>query len=168
MRDNRLIPQAAILLTGLVLIGPGCASSTSTRTVGTAVGPAEQGAGASAGDGWLVVYSAYETGVVDPPDVPRHSAYELEDNSGKRLREVSNFGTTYDPAPVPVVVPAGRYQIMGMAANFGRVTVPVVVRANLTTAVYLDGIPHQAKAAIAAAEAVKLPNGDVIGRRALP
>jgi hypothetical protein len=155
--------SAVILLTG-------CATGKSNLVLDP-VGPAPARAPAvQTTDGTLVVYSAYVThadsSVLDP-DVPEHSDYEIFTADGKLLRRVhNNWGGMLQDAE-PVELPAGTYRVFARASRFGMVTVPVVIEAQKRTVLHLEGDNDWLdKSVVNARNAVRLPDGQIIGWRA--
>jgi hypothetical protein len=152
----------------LAVLLAGCASPGGVPVVETPVGPSGEPARAAAGEGWLVVYSAFEVVPMDNSYSTPRTRYEVDDAEGRMLRKVSNFASTFDATPTPVSLSAGSYRVLAAAANYGLVAVPVVIQPNRTTTLYLDGASHQEVAGMGAAAAVRLANGAVIGPRANP
>jgi hypothetical protein len=110
------------------------------------------------------VYSATYATTTEQSRYPVHTAYTLEDAAGKSLREIDNRTGLFDSQPALVPLPAGRYQVRALAPGGSYVVVPVVVEANRTTVVDLDGtaVPQ----GVADADMVRLPDGHVVGWRA--
>jgi hypothetical protein len=66
-----------------------------------------------------------------------------------------------------VQLPPGKYRVAASSNGYGTVIVPVVIAANRTTAVHLDGSSSWASnAALNGANSVRLPDGEIVGLRA--
>jgi hypothetical protein len=53
--------------------------------------------------------------------------------------------------------------VRARSAHFGRVNVPVLIKERQTTFVYLDGLSHPEAASARQSNAVKLPDGEIVG-----
>lgn len=96
---------------------------------------------ANAGDGALLVYTAYD---VNPEfsaqDIyrPRYTDYQILTADGRPLQFVRNDSGTLDRGPVQLELPAGQYRVVGRANGHGRVIVPVTIAARKLTIVHLE------------------------------
>jgi hypothetical protein len=147
----------------------GCATSQSTIVVKDPVGPdlvPPRKLAAPAGQGELVVYSALE--VVNPvsSDFPTHAAYTIYGADGKLFQRVDNRSGSFYQSPAIVVLPQGEYTVKAPVANYGVVTVPVVIKENETTTLDFNGGHFRQKKPTGAGQWVRLPSGEVIGMRA--
>jgi hypothetical protein len=154
----------APVLIAAVVFG-GCSTPVPPSAIAT-VGPAAEYGGPQAGQGRLVVFSAYEVSWVGDPDFVHHTRYAICDADGKLIRRVVNFYSDFDPSPVTAIVPAGHYIIKARAAKYGMISIPVVIAASLTTALYLDGVPHDETRGLDPKKSVTLPKGEIVGWRA--
>lgn len=155
---------APVLLASLVLFG-GCASSDS-GIVRNPVGPSVTNPAGLAGT--LVVYSAFDNRAVSTGDVDRRrlSDYRIYSADGRLLQKVHNDSGIMWSGPKEVRLSPGNYRVAARANGFGLVTVPVLIAANRTTAVHLEGGGSWPGRPATAAEAVRLPDGQVVGWRA--
>ena len=150
-----------------LLLGPGCASPSLPHTaiVLEPIGP--RGAGPRpAPTGYLRVHTATRDVLSGqlPYQVP--TPYWIFDEGGRPVRSVVNHVGDTDQAPMLVMLPPGRYRVLAEAADYGRVTAPVVITAGMLTEVHLQrgGMPEGAAAPHR--ELVRLPEGPVAGFRA--
>jgi hypothetical protein len=167
-KNKSLIIKTVLALGFAPLFAPGCATPPGGLTLDTPAGPLERSVGQAAGPGTLLVYSAPEVVLLDDPNHNRHTGYTIYDPTGRRVKKVPNYYGGFDSAPTPVELPDGKYTVQARAPHYGLVSVPVVIGASRTTTLYLDGTPHAALAKIAPADALTLPQGEVIGRKANP
>jgi hypothetical protein len=151
-----------ILTAAISILLPACSALSPKQAVLPPVGPAPAGPTSQRDNGFLVVYSAWSH-FVDQGSTAHHSRYLLTDAAGRQIREVINHADRFDEGPLRVALPPGSYHIRARSAHFGRVTVPVVVKPRLTTFVYLDGSAHPDLSAPQQANAVKLPDGEMVG-----
>jgi hypothetical protein len=157
----------ALLMTGVFLAG--CASPNNGPVLNT-VGPAPSSAGNDhSTTGILVVYSAYEVNAdfnsLDPTR-PEYSDYRIYSNDGKLLQRVHNDSGTIFQDPRRVTLPAGLYRVVARANGFGHVTIPVTIATHQTTMIRLEG-NWSASYQFNDANAVRLPDGQVVGYRAM-
>jgi hypothetical protein len=163
--DFALVKYSLIIALVALLVA-GCATSTPRITVVSPVGPSTEYGGPQNGQGKVVVYSAYEVSWVGDPDFVHHTRYAICDADGKLVKRVVNFYSDFDPTPVATVLPSGRYIIKARAAKYGLLSIPVVVAANLTTTIFLDGVPHNETRGVDPQKVVTLPKGEIVGWRA--
>jgi hypothetical protein len=103
------------------------------------VGPDATSSVEPALQGHLLVYTATQAG----EDYIRGNFlqltdYEIKNASGERFAFVANQDLRGGGSPDRVTLPAGTYDIVAESADYGLVTVPVVVQSGRTTAVHLD------------------------------
>lgn len=119
-----------------------------------------------------MVYSAYDT---HPSASPTHSLdedyytdYEIHAADGRLLQKVSNCeNPVVSVAPAKVKLSPGRYQVVALSNTSGTVNVPVIIVEGRLTTLHLDGDSSWASAAgLGPADAVRLPDGQIIGWRA--
>jgi hypothetical protein len=145
----------------LLLFGFGC-SSPQQAPISERVGPEPQ-VGSSHDDvGYLVVYSAWSN-FVDPGSSGHHSRYIVAADNGASPREIINHVDRFDEGPIQLPLTPGAYHVRARSAHFGRVNVPVVVEPHRTTVVYLDGRPHSGTEMAETKNAVRLPDGEIVG-----
>jgi len=118
------------------------------------------------GHGQLVVYTALE--VVNPvsSDFPTHKAYAIYHPDGKLFERVDNRSGSFYQSPASVTLPQGEYTVKAPVANYGEVSVPIVIKENETTTLDLNGGHFRQKNPTGAGQWVRLPSGEVIGMRA--
>ena len=160
------------LATGLLLAG--CATQNKSSLTLDTVGPAPIQAGQTASnssDGTLLVYSSYSVNAnLNSPDPNRaeYSRYKILTADGNFLKLIHNDTGTVAQAPLPVTLPAGKYRVLARANGYGYVTVPVVVSAQQTTVVHLEGGDvWPDTSAFNQSNAVRLPDDQIIGWRAM-
>ena len=73
-----------------------------------------------------------------------------------------------DEMPAVVSLPVGDYDVLADSEEYGRITVPVVIEAGVTTTLSLDGRSRFPAMPETDASLVRLPNGQPIGWRAQP
>jgi hypothetical protein len=149
----------------------GCASDRNALVLAP-VGPrpGQSFTASSSTNGTLVVYSAYDVGAnwnARDPRRPVYSDYKIFSRDGNLLRAVHNDSGTILQYPASVELPVGKYRIAANANGYGRITIPVVIKACQTTVLHLEGggsWPN--KAEFNQTNAVRLPDGQIIGGRA--
>ncbi len=147
-----------------------CAGRHQSQLVLEPVGPIEGGHIGRRGTarGFLQVFSA-TTPVNDGGIVYNvHTPYSIYTDEGRHFKGVANHVGPDDQKPMTVELPPGRYRVYALVQGFGQVEVPVVIDSMQLTLVYLGrwGRPPPAIGQLPAAEAVQLPDGRVVGRRA--
>lgn len=145
----------------LLLLLPAC-SFQPKQAVVQPVGPAPRVNVNSDHEGYLVVYSAWSN-FVDQGSTGHHSRYTISSDDGKLLKEVINHTDRFDEGPLRVPLPTGCYHVRARSAHFGRVNVPVIIQERQTTFVYLDGSSHPEAPSSQQNNAVKLPDGEIVG-----
>jgi hypothetical protein len=165
----RIVLALSMMIAGAFL--PGCTTSKSGMTLDT-VGPTPpEIAGANSSHGKLVVYSAYAANASfnsRDPYRPEYSDYKIYTADGKLLQRVRNDSGTILQDPVSVELPVGKYRIVARANGYGSITVPAVVGAGQITILHLEGgSPWPDKSAFNRTNAVRLPDGRIVGWRAL-
>ena len=156
------------MVPALGLLLPGCATNRSGLVLDS-VGPSPEYSSAAGSGGSLVVFSAFDTSLrfSDDPYRKRCTDYKLFSDDGKLLRMVHNDSDTLLEGPVSVALPAGRYRVSARANGYGSVTVPVVILAQRTTTVHLEGgASWPDRTTLASSNPVRLPDGQIIGWRA--
>lgn len=91
------------------------------------------------GFGNLVVYSATYASVVEQSEYPVHTNYTITTPDDHLIERVSNATGPFFSYPAKVSLPAGEYHVRAQYDRGGFVVVPVVITANQTTVVDLDG-----------------------------
>jgi hypothetical protein len=144
---------------GLLILLSACAFYQKAPITLQPVGPSPNEASVSRHEGCLVVYSDW---AVDA-NANRHSQYAVVSDDGKVNQQVRNSINRFEQGPTPINLPAGSYKVTAQAAHYGKVIVPVRIRSDQTTFVYLDGYDHTGKSLAANTNMVRLPNGNVVG-----
>ena len=148
----------------------GCATGKSGLALDV-VGPGPaQPAQAHSTTGTLVVYSAYDVNAdFNDHDScrPEYSDYEIYTADGKLWRRVHNDSGTVLQDPATVDIPTGKYRVVARANGYGRLTVPVIIEAKRATVLHLEGGgAWPDRAAFNQTNAVRLPDGRIVGWRA--
>jgi hypothetical protein len=163
----RIHASLLAVVTGLLVTG--CASNRNHLTLDT-VGPSGQLTGADAATGTLVVYSAFKRNAdFDSRDPYRqeYSDYKILTDNGHLLHKVHNNSGTIFQDVVSVSLSPGKYQVEARANGYGFVTVPVVVEAQHSTVLHLEGgSPWPDTSAFNQSNTVRLPDGQIVGYRA--
>jgi hypothetical protein len=167
LNSNSCVLLAALLLAAFY--STGCANHASSPVLPD-VGPVS-GVRNTIGQnakGLLEVFSATESnndgGILYRP----YTAYTIHDTNGRKVRSIMNRVGLTDSTPMKVTMPVGRYFVHAQSMRFGVVTVPVIISADRLTQVYLDGANWPNEQGLPDAELVRLPDGQVVGRRATP
>ena len=145
----------------LALLLTAC-SSAPRQAVVQPVGPAPTASAHSESAGYLVVYSAWSR-FVDQGSTGHHSRYTLTPDDGTPSRVIINHADRFDEGPLRLPLAPGAYHVSARSAHFGRVSVPVIIQPHQTTFVYLDGSAHPELQTSSQANAVKLPDGEIVG-----
>jgi hypothetical protein len=135
------------------------------------VGPPSVRQAAADSEGSLLVFSAFDPQphFSDLPDKGHYTDYKIFTEDGRLLQQIHNDNGGSLEGPLEVKMEPGKYRVLARANGYGLVTVPVVVLARQTTIVHLEGgtaWPHQPK--MTWGDAVRLPNGEVVGWRNEP
>lgn len=121
-------------------------------------------------NGTLTVYSAYEVNAdfnARDPNRPEYSDYKICRPDGMLLQRVHNNSGTILQGVVPVVLPAGKYQVEARANGYGFVIVPVIIKANQNTVLHLEGGGFWPDESVFnQTNAVRLPDGFIVGWKA--
>ncbi len=157
-----------LIMAGALLSG--CATEKNGLALDTVGPPLSQPTAANSTNGTLVVYSAYEVNADfnrRDPYRPEYSDYRIFSTDGKLLRKIHNNSGTILQDPVPVELPAGKYRVIARANGYGYVTVPVIVEAQQSTILHLEGGGSWPDESVFnQTNAVRLPGGQVVGWRA--
>ena len=148
-----------------------CASYTQPLVLDS-VGPRPLETARPNSTGSLVVYSAVDIHpdftAIDP-DLRKYTDYKIFSEDGKLLKKVRNNAGSMWETPVEVPLEPGTYRVVAQAAGYSLVTVPVVVAARRTTIVHLDGPSAWPRKSFNETNTlVHLPNGQIVGWRAIP
>ncbi len=127
------------------------------------VGPSPSSSSGFSARGTLVVYSGWS--VFNNYDTINHSGYTVYSGAGKLVKWVPNYleGNISSEPPSQVSLPAGSYMVRAISEDYGRVTVPVVIKGGKTTFVYLDNASQPPYLQRNQTNVVKLPDGQVVG-----
>lgn len=120
----------------------------------------------SSGEGLLQVYSQRRQ--VDDAGVPyeHFTPYVIYTHDDRKVQAVPNRIGSMDQKPMTVPLPEGRYFVYAHAEGFGRVRVPIAIRARQLTQVYLTYEGLRDRPSLPDTEWVRLPGGPIVGRRA--
>jgi hypothetical protein len=153
--------SAHFFATVSLLVLPACSSQPRQEVI-QPVGPGPSANSTPGSQGYLVVYSAWSN-FVDQGSTGHHSRYTVRSDDGSISREVINHVDRFDEGPIRLSLPPGSYRVRARSAHFGRVNVPVVIQTAQTTFVYLDGFSHPNGPSGQQSDAVRLPNGEIVG-----
>lgn len=157
------------ITTGALLSGCASSNGLALDTVGP---PMFQPATTSSTstNGTLVVYSAFRRNAdfnSRDPYRPEYSDYKIFTTDEKLLQRVHNNSGTILQDPVSVELPPGKYHVFARANGYGYVTVPVIIEAEQSTVLHLEGGGSWPdKSALFQTNTVLLPDGRVVGWRA--
>ncbi len=143
-----------------LVLASGCAFNPEPLAL-PAVGPEHITDATTAGNGSLIVYSAWDA--LGNRYRRDHSDYKILALDGTLIRRVTNAICFNDDDPVRVELPAGRYQVLAMSENAGKVNVPIVICEGQTTFVRLDCYDALRPSSVGDREVVKLPDGEIVG-----
>jgi hypothetical protein len=157
---------STLLTTAMLVVG--CAAGRHELVI-EPVGPAPTTTAVAGATGTLKVFSALDAAAHfnDLPYQLHYSDYQILGADGSVLRMVRNHRAGALDGPAIVSLPAGSYRVVARANGYGTVTVPVVISTDQTTTVHLDGgsaWPSASK--LAPRDAVRLPDGQLVGWRA--
>ncbi|MGA9780140.1 MAG: hypothetical protein WBS33_17910 [Verrucomicrobiia bacterium] len=164
----KTISVSLTAVAGIFLLG--CTTSKSGLALDT-VGPIPaQTAPEHSTTGTLVVYSAYDVNAdfnSRDPYRPEYSDYKIYTADGKLLQRVHNDSGTILQDPAPMKLPIGKYRVVARANGYGCLTVPIIIEAKQTTILHLEGGgAWPDKSAFNQTNAVRLPDGRIVGWRA--
>lgn len=148
----------------------GCASGKNGLALDI-VGPIPTATAAVNRDsGTLIVYSDYEVNAdFNSRDSyrPEYSDYKIYNAAGNLQERVHNDSGTILQDPTPVKLPVGKYRVVARANGYGYVTIPVLIEAQQSTILHLEGGGGWSdKSKFNQTNAVRLPDGRIIGWRA--
>jgi hypothetical protein len=152
-----------------VILQLGCASNGGGLVLDP-VGPPPIQSATVGSKGSLLVYSAFDvhadfTGT--DPDRQRYTDYRIFSEDGTLLKVVHNDTRSLLEGPVEVGLSPGTYRIAARANGYGVVTLPVVIAPHRITTVHLEGGGSWSnKGAFSQKNAVRLPDGQIVGWRA--
>ena len=153
---------AFVLGAAAIVAFAGCASKPVSLP---AVGPQPLRPDISVGRGYLRVFTETETHEIgENTFYYPHVGYEIFSVSGQRIEHVANHIGDTDETPALVPIPAGRYLVVAESAAFGRVHVPVIIRAGRVTVVHLNR-DQPPMANTPPDKLVHLPDGEIVGWR---
>jgi len=147
----------------------GCATSHNGIAL-SPVGPARQSTTHGSTNGSLVVYSAYKRNAdfnSRDNNRPEYSDYKIMAADGHLLRKVHNNSGTVFQDVVSVNLPPGQYSVVARANGYGYLTVPVIIDANHSTVLHLEGGDKWGDDSLFnQTNSVRLPDGQIVGYRA--
>lgn len=123
--------------------------------------------GEIAGQGGLVVYSAYDAVPFSASEIyaenKYHSDYEIHGEGGF-LAKVKNREPAFGVLPPRTNLAPGRYQVVAKVNGLGRVEIPVVISPGRVTTLHLEGVPAPTgQSGSVDYNLVRIPDGRVIG-----
>ena len=132
------------------------------------VGPRKNPLPIARGDphGLLVVYSAFDATSGLSDDLRHHSDYDLCAGGGRVIQRVLNRANGFGEEPVTIELAPGGYQVVARATKSRQVIVPIIIEADKTTCLRLDGSEPTGSRRMDASELVSLPDGAPVGWRA--
>ena len=154
--------RRALCLSGATYLATGCVAPH-TFVLAQAVGPPPGKVSANAGQGNLVVYSAWDGLDTGDADHEKHSSYAILSGEGVLIKRVPNRCGSFGGNPQTVNLPPGAYQLEARASNFGVVSIPILIEPNQETVVRLDGSMDTKGLEGSAGDLVRLPNGQPVG-----
>ncbi len=151
----------------LIAAAAGCATQRADLVLDTPAGPYLATGGQPAGQGSILVYPMMEpTTFPEYPFYNHYTAFTIYDANGALVKVVPSTRDSLYPAPNPVQLPAGRYRIVAKTPKLGLISIPVVVKGDQNTILFLDGKDHPEAASADPARALRLPTGQIYGWRA--
>jgi len=153
------------MLAGALLSG--CATDHGRLALAT-VGPAVASTPVTSpsSNGTLLVYSAYRRNAdfnSRDPYRQEYSDYEILTSDGQFLQRIhNNSGTMFQDA-VAVTLAPGKYEVKARANGYGIVTVPVIIASQQSTILHLEGGFSPDQSGFDKTNAVRLPDGQIIG-----
>ena len=134
------------------------------------VGPTPTQSATAGSKGSLVVYSAFDVHADfagTDPDRHRHTDYRIFSEDGALLQVVHNDSGTMLEGPVEVELAVGTYRIAARSNGYGVVSLPLIIAPHQITTVHLEGgASWSNKQAFNQTNAVRLPDGEIVGWRA--
>jgi len=163
---------ASILSVAAAALVAGCASTTHPSLVLDPVGPPVAQPAMAAGRGSLVVFSAFDSQAnfeAANPYRRRYTDYKVLSPDGQLVRAVHNDAGNLSDNPPEIILSSGTYRVIAQSNGYGEVTVPVVIAPDQVTVVHLEGGANSwpDKAALRNSNPVKLPDGRIVGWRAV-
>ena len=158
-----------IVLPTVVVSILACVTGCTTQPIALApVGPQRSPALAAKGDphGLLVVYSAFDATAGMSDELKHHSDYDLRSGHGQLIERVFNRANGLSEEPVALELAPGNYEVVARATRSRQVIVPIIIEADKTTCLRLDGSEPIGSRRVAASELVILPDVAPVGWRA--
>jgi hypothetical protein len=154
----------------VAVLAAGCASTHSPLVLDP-VGPPVTQPAVVAGNGSLVVFSAFDVHAdfeAANPYKRHYTDYKIFSPDGQLVRAVHNDGGNLSDNPAEINLPSGTYRVIAQSNGYGELTVPVVIAPDQDTVVHLEGGANSwpDKAALRNSNPVKLPDGRIVGWRA--
>src|SRR5262249_55331537 len=120
--------------------------------------------------GYLIVFSSMNSAPAVSSALYRdkYSRYSVFSADGKQLvKEVANDRGGSLGSPERIELEPGRYRVVANANGYGQVTAPVLIEAQQTTTVHLEGsFWWPQRSGIHDSDPVRLPSGQIAGWRA--
>ncbi len=151
-----------LILAGTAMLLTSCTSAPITvGPVGPHSGRADLGLG---GTGRLIVHTATEEKRAGKDFVYYvHTEYVVRTQDDRMFKWVPNHAGNTDQSTQIVSLPTGIYEVVASSEGYGRIHVPVVIRAGQTTEVDLEGRWTERGNPTTDGDMVRLPNGQIIG-----
>jgi hypothetical protein len=111
------------------------------------------------------VHSVRDVFANGDPDRSYREDYILYSPGDTKGRRVKNHHGPLDEGPVLLPLAPGTYRVKARAARYGTVMVNVVIEAERTTVVHLDGTTPSSGGKSSVFQ-VRLPNGEIVGWQA--
>jgi hypothetical protein len=149
-------------LAGALTLLPACAFQSAPVAV-QPVGPAPDQTAGKTHDGYLVVYSAWGLVNENKAPVDHHSRYTITSDDGKMNRVIINHIDRFDEGPIHLPLAPASYKVKALSAHSGMVIVPVIIKPDQITYIYLDGQARPKPTEQSQTDFVRLPDGQVVG-----
>jgi hypothetical protein len=147
--------------------GGGCSSIRHQAPMTDPVGPIYAGPNVfKNAEGYLEVHSKTELNNDGGIDYYYHTSYIVCTPQGTRVRSIANHAGLTDEAPALTRLPVGNYVVYAQAEGYGTIQVPVRIEGSRVTAIFLERAGVPLTTTLPVDEAVRLPDGRIIGRKA--
>jgi hypothetical protein len=161
---NRLIARLVVM--GLLPLMNSCAGSGRPLVLGP-VGPENSTHFETISVGYLKVYTATEDHNDGDVHYFPHTGYTVYSEDGKTVvQKVVNAISIHDEDPSLVQLPVGKYVVLAEAEHCGMVKIAAIIQRGQLTKIDLEYDWKLRAPPGNAADWVRLPNGQIVGRRA--
>lgn len=159
-----------LLILPVLLVLAGCASTPKGGLVLDRIGPPPHSTPLNGAVGFLVVFSSLNSAPAVSSALYRdkYSGYAVFSADGKELvKAVANDRGGVLGSPERIELKPGRYRVVASANGYGQVTAPVLIEAEQTTTIHLEGsFWWPQRSGIHESDPVRLPSGQIAGWRA--